>query len=57
MYRQNPQLYYNFGVLNAGRIMSIIGIILGALSIIWLLIGGLLLGGSYFFFEDLMEMF
>ena len=57
MYRQNPQLYYNYGTLNAGRIMSIIGVVLGALSIIWLLVGGLLLGGSYFFFEDLMEMF
>ena len=56
MYRQNPQLYINYGALNAGRILSIIGVILGAISIICLIVGGLILGGSYFFFEDLLDL-
>lgn len=56
MYAQNPQLYMNYGALNAGRILSIIGVILGAISVLWLLVGGVLLGGSYFFFEDLMDL-
>ena len=56
MYLQNPQRYMNYGALNAGRILSIIGVILGALSIVWLLIGGLILGQSIFFFDWFEEL-
>ena len=55
MYRQNPQKYINYGALNAGRILSIIGVILGAIAIIWAIIGGLILGQSAFLFSDLFE--
>lgn len=55
MYRQNPQRYINYGVLNAGRILSIIGVILGAIALIWAIIGGLLLGQSMFLFSDFYE--
>ena len=47
MYHQNPQRYMNYGALNAGRIMSIIGVIFGALSIVWFIVGGLILGQSF----------
>ena len=58
MYLQNPQKYMNYGALNAGRILSIIGVILGAISIVWLIVGGLILGQSFLFFdlfEDLLD--
>lgn len=55
MYRQNPQRYMNYGVLNAGRILSIIGVILGAIAIVWAIIAGLILGESVFLFGDLFE--
>ena len=54
MYLQNPQRYMNYGALNAGRIMSIIGVIFGALSVVWLIVGGLILGES-FLLSDLLE--
>lgn len=54
MYLQNPQKYMNYGALNAGRIMSIIGVIFGALSVVWLIVGGLILGES-FLLSDLLE--
>ena len=55
LYRQNPQKYINYGALNAGRILSIIGVILGAISIVWAIIGGLILGESVFLFPELFE--
>jgi hypothetical protein len=56
MYFQNPQKYINYGALNAGRIMSIIGVILGAIAIIWGIISALFLGGSFLLFDsDLFE--
>lgn len=58
MYLQNPQKYMNYGALNAGRIMSIIGVIFGALSVVWLIVGGLILGQSFFLsdlFEELLD--
>ena len=58
MYLQNPQKYMNYGALNAGRIMSIIGVIFGALSVVWLIVGGLILGESFLlsdFLEELLD--
>ncbi len=56
MYRMNPMKYVNFGSLNAGRILSIIGVILGAIAIIWGIISALFLGGSFLLFDsDLFE--
>lgn len=37
-YNVNPSLYKGKGMLQAGKIMSIIGIVFGALSLIWLII-------------------
>jgi hypothetical protein len=46
MYDENPQAYTGYGNLNAGRILSIIGIVLGGLSIFISLIWGLIIGGA-----------
>lgn len=40
MYKSNPELYDGYGALNAGRIMSIIGVILSGLYIIYFLFVG-----------------
>jgi hypothetical protein len=40
MYNSNPDLYDGYGALNAGRIMSIIGVILSGLYIIYFLFVG-----------------
>jgi hypothetical protein len=45
MYEKNPGDYSGWGNLNAGRIMSIIGICLGGLSLFYLIIA-LVIGGS-----------
>ena len=58
MYQMNPMKYVNYGVLNAGRILSIIGVILGAIAIVWGIISVLVLGGSFLLFdsfEDLLD--
>ena len=58
MYFQNPQKYINYGALNAGRIMSIIGVIFGAISLVWFIVATLILGESFLFFdwfEDLLD--
>jgi M penetrans paralogue family 26 len=41
MYRENPSLYEGYGQLNAGWIMSIIGVVLGGLSIIYSIFWGM----------------
>lgn len=45
-YRQNPSLYDNYGQLNAGYIMSIIGTILGVLYILYIIIILAFVGGT-----------
>lgn len=45
-YRSNPDLYTGYGMLNAGKIMSIIGIVLGGLYVIYYLVIVLILGLS-----------
>jgi uncharacterized membrane protein len=34
MYRQEPELYGNYSTLNTGRILAIIGIVLGVIALI-----------------------
>ena len=40
LYKENPSLYEGYGNLNAGYIMSIIGTILGALYVLYVIIVG-----------------
>lgn len=41
-YLQNPDIYEGYAQLNAGRIMSVIGIVLGGLAIVWYLVAVLI---------------
>ena len=41
LYLQSPNDYSGYGALNAGRIMSLIGVILGAILILYMLIAEL----------------
>lgn len=43
-YRTNPEQWEGFGMLNAGRIMSIIGIVITSLWIVWVVIVMLFVG-------------
>jgi hypothetical protein len=54
-YKENPSMYKGYGMLNAGWICSIVGVILGAITIIWWLIAAVILGGSFAIF-DLLGM-
>ena len=38
LYRENPELYSNYKNLNTGKILSIIGIVLSAIYIIYLVV-------------------
>lgn len=41
IYNSNPSLYTNYGILNAGYILSIIGTVLGGLSLLyWIIVVG-----------------
>lgn len=46
LHRENPDLYEGYGTLNAGYIMSIIGVILGSLYTIYWIICVVILGGT-----------
>lgn len=46
MYEENPKGYTGYGSLNAGRILSIIGIVLGGLIILYWIIWVLIIGGA-----------
>ena len=48
MYSANPELYDGYGALNAGRIMSIIGVILGSLYTLYYIVLVLILGSLAF---------
>ncbi len=46
LYKENPSLYNNYGMLNAGFIMSIIGTVVGGLYTTWWLIWVVILGAA-----------
>ena len=55
-YAAEPTRYKGYGMLNAGRVMSIIGIVLGAISLFVSLIG-LIAGFAYFeWIFDLLDI-
>lgn len=56
-YCLNPAAYKNAEMLKTGKILSIIGIVLGSISIVVGIISAVLLGGSLFFLEDLLDLF
>jgi len=46
LYLQNPNEYEGYGALNAGRIMSIIGLVLGSVAILYWLIFVVIIGAG-----------
>lgn len=44
LYLQNPNNYNGYGALNAGRIMSIIGVVLGSIYILYYIIVVVIIG-------------
>jgi hypothetical protein len=50
MYDEHPEGYTGYGSLNAGRILSIIGIVIGGLTILIWIIWVLILGGAFLTF-------
>lgn len=48
LYKENPGMYEGWGSLNAGFIMSIIGVVLGALWAVFIVIWVAILGGAMF---------
>ncbi|MBP5413070.1 MAG: DUF4190 domain-containing protein [Bacteroidales bacterium] len=57
IYFTSPETYNGEGLFKAGRITSILGIIFGAISIVWGIIAVAVTGSSLFFFTDLLEDF
>lgn len=53
VYNQHPELYTGNGMLNAGKITSIIGIIFGGIYLIYFIIVTLILGGTAFGLETI----
>ena len=53
-YYENPVLYTGEGMFKAGRITSIIGIVLGAISTVGGIIASVIAGGSLFFLPELL---
>lgn len=56
IYRQSPESYSGYGMLNAGRIMSIIGIVFSALYVFYYIIAIGVLGGTGLAFFNLANL-
>lgn len=57
IYRRSPETYSGYGMLNAGRIMSIIGIVFGALYVFYYILAVVVLGGTGLAFLNLADIF
>lgn len=55
LYLQNPNEYVGYGALNAGRVMSIIGIVLGSLTVLYWLVTAVLIGAGTLPWIELMN--
>jgi asparagine N-glycosylation enzyme membrane subunit Stt3 len=47
MYKEDPNIYLNYGMLNAGRITSIIGICISGLSILYYIFLAIIFGAAF----------
>lgn len=56
LYLQNPNGYTGYGNLNAGRIMSIIGIVVGAIYLLYYIIAVVVLGAASLPWLELLDM-
>jgi len=56
MYLQSPNDYSGYGALNAGRVMSIIGVILGSIAILYWLIVVVIIGAGTLPWLELLDL-
>lgn len=56
-YNLHPELYGGAGMLNAGKIMSVIGIVFGAIYIVYYIIAACVIGSVGFSMFDLFSDF
>lgn len=56
IYQQNPEMYSNYGTLNAGRILSIIGLILGILTTLYVIAMFVFIGTFAIPWSELSEL-
>lgn len=56
LYLQNPNDYRGYGALNAGRVMSVIGVILGAIVILYWLIVVVIIGAGTLPWLELLDL-
>ena len=55
-YLLDPSAYKNDGMLRAGKILSIVGIVLSSVNIVFAIISAIALGGSLFFFDSIFHI-
>lgn len=56
LYEENPEFYYNYNQLKTARIIAIIGLILGAITLITSIIYIISMGGFEAYMEQVQEM-
>jgi len=56
LYFQNPNQYSGYGMLNAGRILSIIGVILGAITLFYYIVFVVIIGAGTLPFLHFLKM-
>jgi hypothetical protein len=56
LYFQNPNQYSGYGMLNAGRILSVIGVILGAIALFYYVVVVVIIGAGTLPFLQFLNM-
>jgi len=56
-YNQTPDQYTGYGMLKAGKITSVLGIVFGAIYLVYYVIAVVILGAAGFAWLDWMRMF
>ena len=56
-YSENPELYSNYGALKTGKILSIIGLVLGVLILIWTIYNISAAGGMDGYLSQICEAY
>ena len=57
VYNQSPAKYTGYGMLKAGKVTSILGIVFGAIYLVYYIIAVVILGAAGFAWLDWMSMF
>ena len=57
LYKENPELYSNFQTLKTAKIIAIIGLVLGAISLFWVIYSIASMGGWEAYLEQQKELY